>query len=414
MNDHPTRSDARSQDQPAIGCILVNYRTPRQMLRRCLDSLAAAGVIPATVIVDNASGDGVAAEMERDYPGLEVVFMPENAGFAAAVNRGLVELSTPLVMLLNTDAVLTPGALEAMARALDEAGERCAGVAPKMMSSSHEGIIDAIGTVMPPDGASFNRGIGQCDLGQYDAREEVFGVCFGAALLRRRLFAPAAVGPLCERYFLYFEDSDWCMRARSRGYTFVTVPEAVVLHLHSGITRHETLEFKYRLIELNTLEIVVRTFESPLRAWRIVLSRCLRLLARTFIRRRFVAANLQVLGSFLAALPALLAERRRIRRRRTVSDRHVFALAAGEDAYFDTVAYQPHRCLESLVAAYRRLLTRRQDAASRAFLERLERLLADVERGAPPVIDSDLERLARSQPECVRARLQSLAKPGRA
>ncbi|MBE0428406.1 MAG: glycosyltransferase family 2 protein [Thermoleophilia bacterium] len=391
-----------SSGLPGVGCVLVNYRSPREMLERCLKSIlqSSGPVRVKVVLVDNASGDGVIESVRRDFPGVDVIELPENGGFAAAVNLGLARLTEPYVLMLNTDAVLTGQALIKMAEALGDAGDGVAGVAPKMMSSAHEGVIDAIGIVMPPTGASFNRGIGQCDLGQYDSRDQVAGVCFGAALLRTDLFKPAAVGPLYEDYFLYFEDSDWCMRAASQGYSFLTVPEAVVLHMHSGITRHESLSFKYRLIELNTLMIVTRTFESPLLTMRIAASRISRLLARTFIRRRFIRANLSTIASYLVSLPRLLGERRRLKARRTAPDDLIFRMAAGEDAYFDTVNYRPQRCLDSLIDTYQRLAATGGDPRQARILAALNWLKDGNTRGETGEMEPGTMDLLADLPPC--------------
>ncbi len=393
----------------STACIIVNYRSPWEMLKSCLDSVFASsgGIAARVILMDNCSGDGAARRAEQEFPGLELVEMPTNLGFAAAVNRGLARADEDYVFLLNTDAVLTPGSLEEMLRVMGDAGDSVAGVAPKMMSSSHPGVIDAIGTIMPRNGAPFNRGIGQCDLGQYDRSEAVAGVCFGAALLRRRLFEPGAVGPLHENYFLYFEDGDWCMRAASQGYKFLTAPRAVVMHAHSGVTRHESLEFKYRLIELNTLKMVTRTFASGRGAARIVAARSSRLLARTFIRRRFIRANLAVLLSYAATLPRLLAERRQLNARRTVSDEVVFRLAEGEHAYFDTISYRPQHCLDSLIDSYTRLLHLKKSPELEKILAALETFKQGTTEGLPPARRPDLEKLFANQPHCANDLLQT-------
>lgn len=386
-----------------VGCVIVNYRSPLEMLEQCVSSIieTSAEVPSSVVLVDNGSGDGIAQQVADRHPGVRVIQMGRNAGFAAAVNRGLADTREPLVLMLNTDAVLESGALASMVAALEEAGEDCAGVAPKMMLSAHENIIDAVGTVMPPDGASFNRGIGQCDLGQYDGEDEVFGVCFGAALLKRELFQPEGVGPLYEGYFLYFEDSDWCMRARAQGHVFRSVPRAVVRHLHSGVARHESLGFKYGLIELNTMKLAIRTFGSLTRVLDILFSRSARLLARTFIRRRFIRENLATLCSLIASLPRLMSERRDLKRRRRTPDRRVFELATGEDAYFDTVDYVPHRCVESLIDTYLRLRRGGGEIETGSVLSILYRLKREADAGGRPgLTDVDREVLL-AQPDCV-------------
>jgi len=387
----------------SVACIVVNYRSPYEMLRQCLESVATSADVDCNIIlVDNCSGDDVIDRLQAGMPGVNVIALGDNAGFAAAVNLGMTAVKEKFVLFLNPDAVLTDTALSLMVDALEAAGDSCAGVAPKMMSSVNESVIDAIGTVMPPDGASFNRGIGQCDLGQYDRQEEVFGTCFGATLLRAKLFQPDRVGPLYEGYFLYFEDSDWCMRARSQGYRFLTAPDSLVYHLHSGITRYESLSFKYRLIELNTLKIVVRTFESPLRAAKIVFARCVRLLARTFIRRKFIHENLSSILSFVKAMPGLLRERRALKRRRVASDREIFEFAAGEYAFFDTVNYQPERFLDSLISSFQHLWDLNQDPTTRQILNNLQNLRDKYPAGANVTIDeSMLEQLAGDS-DCVR------------
>jgi GT2 family glycosyltransferase len=402
-------TDRQNNDKIMVDCILVNYRSPWRMIDDCLESIVAGQDETGcrVILVDNASGDDIPQRVRSRYPQARVMESDENLGFAAAVNIGLRSASSPYVLMLNTDAVLTPGALTAMVHALEAAGESCAGVAPKMMSSAHSGLIDAVGIVVPPTGDPFNRGIGQCDLGQYDISEEVAGACFGAALLRRSM-EPEKVGPLYEGYFLYFEDSDWCVRAVSRGYRFITVPEAVVMHQHSGVTRHESLEFKYYLIELNTLKMVTRNFQSVGYAGRIVASRCLRLLARTFIRRRFISANLRVIAAYLTALPRLLKERRRLQSDRMVPDSVIFHMAEGEEAFFDTVAYSPDRCLDSLISSYRRLLGMGDDEHKRGLLSALRRFRDETAEGRRPDMDEALAPF-KGEPPCVRELLRLAA-----
>ena len=404
---------ANNMEADLVGCVIVNYRSPWDMLGCCLDSIfAECTEIPCKVcLVDNASGDGVIDLVRAEYPAVNIIEMPENAGFAAAVNRGLREIEEPYVLMLNTDAVLTAGSLSRLVEAMDEAGADTAGIAPKMMSSAHKGVIDGIGIIVPPSGAAFNRGIGQCDLGQYDSSDEVAGLCFGAGLLRRDLFDTSKVGPLYEGYFLYFEDSDWCMRAVSQGYRFLTAPDAVVLHMHSGITRNESLDFKYGLIELNTLKMVTRTLESPLRVLLIVKLRCLRLLARTFIRRKFIGPNLRTIASYMAALPQLLRERRDLKKKRIVPDSKIFGMAAGENAYFDTVSYRPDHCIDSLIDTCQKLLAANHDPESGKLLAALYRLNHQLSKGKVdgeiPLIDPDTMKLFSLQPPCVRDLLQS-------
>jgi len=380
------------------------------MLKQCLDSVFKSRDSDCSVIlVDNNSGIKVIELIKAEFPRIQVIELERNSGFAAGVNRAIETVSEPYVLLLNTDAILTNTALSHMVDALEAAGDDCAGIAPKMMLSVHNGVIDAIGTVMPDDGASFNRGIGQCDVGQYDEAEEVFGTCFGATLLRTELLQPDRIGSLYEGYFLYFEDSDWCMRARSQGFYFLTEPKAVVYHLHSGVTRHETLAFKYKLIELNTLKIVVRTFESPILVTRIVASRIIRLLARTLIRRKYIRGNLSVISSFLRSLPLLISERRQLSRLRTVPDSKIFDFASGEEAYFDTVNYRPQDHLAALISAYERLSKTEDNGDRKEILAILRQLKKASSVNESIFLREKLLDMVSGEPECVLCSIRDYA-----
>jgi len=152
-------------------------------------------------------------------------------------------------------------------------------------------------------------------------------------------------------------------------------------------------------------------------------SRCLRLLARTFIRRRFIGPNLKTIAAYLAGLPQLLRERRQLQAKRVVSDTRIFDMARGEDAYFDTVAYHPDRCLDSLIDTYLRLLKKSGDPEAGKLLAALCRLRREANGGgggkaaagsgkAAPgsgkaagrniIIDEEITALFASEPPCVR------------
>jgi hypothetical protein len=114
-------------------------------------------------------------------------------------------------------------------------------------------VIDNVGAAAHATGFICNRGIGEIDIGQYDRLgvHPVAGLCFAAALLRRNVFE--TVGLLESSYFMYAEDSEWCLRAKAYGFTFLAVPQAEVLHDHSLSTRRQAGDVKHWLISRNTL-----------------------------------------------------------------------------------------------------------------------------------------------------------------
>jgi hypothetical protein len=111
--------------------------------------------------------------------------------------------------VLNSDTVLEPDCilLDARVGLKRRKGEKVIGVAPKILLWDSP-IIDAARNAVNPDGAAFNVGMGQVDLGQFDEPMKLFGLCFAAALVERSAIDRA--GFLDETYFAYYEDVDWC------------------------------------------------------------------------------------------------------------------------------------------------------------------------------------------------------------
>src|SRR5882724_3238552 len=105
----------------AIGIIIVTYNSAAE-IGACLDAAMRTGA--DIVVVDNASGDGTVAEIERR--GVRLIANAENRGFAAAVNQGFAVLNATYVLLLNPDSVLLTG-LEPLREACDLSGSAGAG-----------------------------------------------------------------------------------------------------------------------------------------------------------------------------------------------------------------------------------------------------------------------------------------------
>jgi hypothetical protein len=95
-----------------------------------------------------------------------------------------------------------------------------------------DGRINSAGICLSRSGAAWDRGMFEPDMGQYDAQEEVFGACAGAALYRKEMLDE--IGLYDEDFFLYMEDVDLAFRARLAGWKCIYVPEAKAFHHHGG------------------------------------------------------------------------------------------------------------------------------------------------------------------------------------
>ena len=126
-----------------------------------------------TIIVDNGSTDDT-SELLAGYPGLRVMPLPCNLGFAAGVNVGIRAARSDTIVLLNNDTEVAPGWLEALLKALDASPE--AGMATsKVRLFDRRDHLHTTGDTLDLAGMAGNRGVWELDRGQYDQATEVFG-----------------------------------------------------------------------------------------------------------------------------------------------------------------------------------------------------------------------------------------------
>jgi GT2 family glycosyltransferase len=208
------------------------------------------------LVVDNGSTDGTAAHVRAEHPEAELLELAENHGFAGAVNAGIGRARGEYVALLNNDMEPDPGWLAELVAALD-GDPRAGSAASKLRMLREPGVLDGAGDVVTWYGATWRRGHGEPDRGQYDAPGVVASPCAGAALYRRR--ALEEVGGFDERFFAYLEDADWGLRAQLAGWPCLWVPTAVAYHL-GGATSRRMGDLETELIARNTLALVLKSF----------------------------------------------------------------------------------------------------------------------------------------------------------
>jgi len=216
----------------------VNYNGGA-MLIDCADSIAREDVPPSQIfIVDNGSCDDSIQNLQQTHPGVHINRNSCNAGFARAVNQGIRQaLDQPapadFILLLNNDAQLQPGALRAFADGFDAMpkvaiaggqlhypdGRLQSAIAP-LPSVAEEILPLFILKLVAPD--RFRR---KTRVSQPIAAESVLGAC----LCVRASVLPT-LGLLDEDYFFFFEEIDWCRRARLMGAEVYHLPDARAVH----------------------------------------------------------------------------------------------------------------------------------------------------------------------------------------
>jgi GT2 family glycosyltransferase len=275
----------------------------RPWLPGCLESLRRQKLPPDEIIVvDNGSADGSVGYLRAEHPGVRVLALDSNTGFAHAANQGLRAATSEYVAMLNADVVLEPDWLERMVRTLAE-HPSAASAACKMLSLGDRRFVYDAGDVLRRDGACEQRGRFGRDDGRWDEPGEIFGACAGAAIYRRE--AVLELGGFDERYFAYLEDVDLALRLQLSGWRCRYEP-AVALHAGEG-SAHQLPGGHLRLVQRNTLFLVAKAF--PVRWFPLVAYRQLAWVWHALLERRL---GWQLLGVAAAVpmLPGALRDRR--------------------------------------------------------------------------------------------------------
>ena len=224
-----------------VDVVIVNYNT-RDLTAACVASLAegARSRLGRVIVVDNGSSDDSVAALGRRWPRVEILALGRNAGFAAANNVALRLATAPYVLLLNSDTVVPPGAMEILVGRLEATGVTAAG--PRLVDASGRPEV-SFGSMLTPWTEFVQRLRGRA-AGSHSpraeryiaglvAREREVDWVSGACLLVRREAALAA-GLLDERYFMYEEDVDFCAALRARGGRVLFSPACQIVHLRGG------------------------------------------------------------------------------------------------------------------------------------------------------------------------------------
>lgn len=322
---------------PDVAVVIPNWNG-RRFLAACFESLRAQRFRDFEVIlVDNGSRDDSVSFTREHYPGVRVICLPENLGFAAAVNRGIAAAGGRYVALLNNDTEVDPDWLGELVRVL-EADPTAASAASKILEheAGRRDRLYSIGDALTSDGCPRRIGAGEIDRGQWDGVREVFGACAGAALYRRSVLDE--IGLLDEGFFAYLEDGDWALRARLAGYHCLAVSSAVVYHIGSATTGAGS-PLLFRLGTRNRVRLVLKNYPA---AWLIryapaIVAAHARLIARSALKGRLIPV-LQGYAGALVQLPDTVRERRRVQCLRRAPEADVRAAFAPRKEYARPIA----------------------------------------------------------------------------
>lgn len=227
---------------PKVSLIIVNWNSG-ELIRKSLCSLNNQTYrVHEVLVVDNASMDGSADDLEKYYPGVKVIRLGKNIGFAAANNCAarLAADECDWIALLNPDAFPEPTWLASLVDALKKYPEY-AFLGSRLLMTDKPAHIDGTGDIYHVSGLVWrDRHGNKADASEAEVKE-IFSPCAAAALYRRDAFVEA--NGFDEDFFCYVEDVDLGFRLRLLGYRCLYVPKSVVHHVGSATTGSQHSDF---------------------------------------------------------------------------------------------------------------------------------------------------------------------------
>ncbi len=231
-----------------IAIVIVNWNGKNDTLA-VLDSLKkmnARGNDIDVIVVDNGSTNDSVSVIQRAHPWVRIIETGKNLGFTGGNNVGIraaLEKRTQFIWLLNNDTIVEKNAL-CLVDAFEDRGVGIVG-SKIYFAPGHEFHKDrykardqgrviwyAGGLVDWENMYASHRGVDEVDKGQYDKESETAFITGCSMMIRREVFEK--VGFLDDAYYLYFEDLDFCLRAKRAGYGLHYYPKSVIWHVNAG------------------------------------------------------------------------------------------------------------------------------------------------------------------------------------
>lgn len=274
--------------EPKVKIILLSYNQP-DLTIACLNSLSKINYSNySVVIIDNGSSDHAPDAIRNAFPQVQMIESKNNLGFVGGNNLGLDEALAEhcdYALLLNNDTEVAPEFLTVLVEAAESDGQ--IGVVGPMIYyfDDPQRIWSAGGAVDWAKGTTWMAGLDETDQGQYGTEPCDADFVTGCALLVK-MAVVSKVGKLDERFFLYYEETEWCMRISRAGYLIKFVPGSKIWHKISTNKRAVSPMVHYYMTRNRLL--FLRLARAGWQAWvHVLLSEYLRTILSWSLRPRW-------------------------------------------------------------------------------------------------------------------------------
>lgn len=211
--------------------IILNFKI-KEFTIGCIKSVQKSNYPTEIIVVDNGSDDGIAEDIKK-LKGVDFIQTGKNLGYSGGNNMGIkkaLQKGADYIFILNPDTTVDKNCIKDLVDGLEKNGADIVG--PKIYFSNSKKIWYAGGIFDKENVIGKHRGVDEEDHGQYDHDMETDFVSGAAIMVKREVFKK--IGLLDEKYFLYYEDSDFCERAKRAGFKVMYTPSAMVYHANAA------------------------------------------------------------------------------------------------------------------------------------------------------------------------------------
>jgi GT2 family glycosyltransferase len=270
---------------PHVFTVILNTNRREDTLA-CLASLHRSTFKDNTIIVlDNHSTDGSVEAIRSCFPMVQISNLTRNSGYAGNNNVGIqaaLEQHADWVLVLNEDTVLAPDCLERLVQ-VGERDPHIGMVGPLVYHYDEPDVIQSAGGWINRYWDAGHSGKNEQDHGQFRASRPVEWLTGCGILVRRAAIERA--GMLDERFFIYFEETEWCVRMREAGWSCVHVPEAKLWH--KGVKRDYEPQPSFTYYATRNHFFLMAKHRASLVAWVVTWAQTMRTLTSWTVRPKW-------------------------------------------------------------------------------------------------------------------------------
>jgi GT2 family glycosyltransferase len=250
---------------PKVIAIILNTNRKADTLA-CLESLAQNDYSALEIIVaDNHSTDGSVAAIHEQFPKATLFELPQNLGYAGNNNLGIqlaLKHQADWVLILNEDTIVAPDCITRLIQA-GESNVQIGMLGPMVYHYDESNVIQSAGGSLDKYWNAVHLGHNDLDIGQYHEPHPVDWLSGCALMVRRAVIEQ--LGVFDERLFIYWEEIDWCLRARQQAWILLQVPQAKIWH--KGVQRNYRPGPSVTYYSIRNQFFMLSKYRAPLTVW---------------------------------------------------------------------------------------------------------------------------------------------------